>query len=76
MKKEAVTPFDRALQYLSYRSRTEAEIRIYLEKKGFDSETVDHTLQKLKYYGYIDDEKYLQSVFNPISTAIVTVGCA
>lgn len=44
-----------ALRLLSYRDRTEKEIRERLEKKGFDDEHINIVINKLKETGLIDD---------------------
>lgn len=53
--------FDLCVGYLSYRDRTELEIRTYLEKKHIDGVVAEQTLGKLKYYGYVDDEKFIRN---------------
>lgn len=53
--------FHQALSYLSYRQRTEQEVIIYLQKKGYDENVIKDTLVKLENYQFIDDEKYTQS---------------
>ncbi len=51
-----MNPLDKALRFLSYRARTEKEIR---DKLG--PECTEEVIAKLKTYGYIDDQKYAQS---------------
>ncbi len=53
--------FHQALSHLSYRQRTEQEMIIYLQKKGYDENVIKDTLIKLENYQFIDDEKYTQS---------------
>jgi len=51
--------FDRALDYLALRDRSETEIRRYLEnKKKYPPSEVDNAILKLKEYGYINDERF------------------
>lgn len=50
-----MSPLDRALRFLSYRPRTEKEIR---DKLGVDCS--EEIISKLKSYGYINDEKYAE----------------
>lgn len=40
---------------LSYRSRSEKELRERLEKKGFSERQISGTLKRLKQAGYLDD---------------------
>ncbi|MEW6109796.1 MAG: RecX family transcriptional regulator [Nitrospirota bacterium] len=44
-----------AFKLLSYRGRSENELRERLAKKGFPEKAVDHALKNLKEAGYIDD---------------------
>lgn len=48
-----------ALRFLSYRPRSEAEIRTRL-RRGFEGETIDRVLLQLKARGMIDDAAFAQ----------------
>lgn len=50
-----------AFNYLSYKPRTEYEMKKYLGKKGFDEETIFEVIEKLKDYRYVDDTEYITS---------------
>lgn len=50
--------FDRALVYLSYRQRTELEVRNDLEKKHYPPEVIEAVMFKLKDYLFVDDRRY------------------
>jgi len=50
--------FERALTYLSYRHRTEQEVRRNLEKRNFSVEVIDAVLVKLQDYRFVDDSRY------------------
>lgn len=52
--------FDCALNYLSFKARTEQEIFDHLEKKGFVPRLQHAAVKKLRQYHYVDDEKYLE----------------
>ncbi len=52
--------FDLALKYLSYRPRSEKEIRDYLKKKEFSDKKIEETVEKLKYYDYINDKAFIR----------------
>jgi regulatory protein len=45
-----------AVRYLSARTRTEAEVRSHLMKKGFDASAIDEAAEKLAKEGLIGDE--------------------
>ena len=51
---------DSAYRYLSYRPRSEAEIRQCLKRRGFDSEVVEKAIAKLKEQNLIDDVAFAQ----------------
>ena len=57
-KKEAKSPFDKALSYISYKQRTVCEVEKYLSAKGVEYAEVQTTIDKLKEYNYINDEQY------------------
>jgi regulatory protein len=56
---------ERALQqafnYLSYRPRSEHELRRYLSQKGHAPETIDAVMRKLVDYHYVDDQVFAVS---------------
>lgn len=62
--------YNKGLDYLSRRQRTSSEVRKYLAEKLFSSSAIEKALEKLQYYQFIDDEKYIdtyikdQSQFN------------
>jgi regulatory protein len=47
-----------ALRFLSFRRRTEKEIRDKLRKKGFDDKSIGRTIDKLKEYDLINDTEF------------------
>ena len=50
--------FDRTLNLLSYRIRSEWELRDYLKRKDADPDTIDKILNKLSDTGYVNDEQF------------------
>lgn len=50
-----------ALNLLSYRQRTEKEIRDSLSRKGFNEESINKAIDFCIEYNYIDDKKFAQS---------------
>ena len=53
--------FVKATDYLSRRMRTERELRDYLTGKDFSESVIDGVIRKLKEYGYIDDEGFVEA---------------
>ena len=49
---------DVALRFLSFRRRTEKEIKLKLQKKGYDEKTIKRTIEKLKEYDLINDLEF------------------
>lgn len=67
--------FRLATYYLSFKSRTEHEIKTYLTKKGYEGATIDKVLEKLSYYGFTDDRQYaINSIANAIEAEKKSVG--
>lgn len=55
---EKSVALDKALSYIAPAMRSEKEIRDYLKKKGYLPAVCDEVVEKMKSYGYIDDEIY------------------
>ncbi len=53
--------FDDACLSLRNKDRTEQEISIFLEKKNYDSETIETVIEILKEKNLINDEKYVRN---------------
>ena len=49
-----------AAHYLGYRPRSEAEVRERLQRRGFDGDSVDAVIAKLKEQGLVDDIAFAQ----------------
>lgn len=50
--------FNAAIQFLSYRMRSEQEVRTYLKKKEWDEPVVEAVVQKLYERKYLDDKEF------------------
>ncbi len=59
--KARYSAFDTAVYYLTYKARTEKELRDKLSEKGYGLKDIDAAIGKLAFYGYIDDEGYALS---------------
>lgn len=49
-----------AINYLSYKMRTEKEVQQKLQDEGYDSECIERTIDELKAIGYINNKLYAQ----------------
>ena len=47
-----------AMEYVSYKPRTEKEVRVKLASKEIAEDAIDLAIEKLKEYGYINDAEY------------------
>ncbi len=52
---------DRALNFLSYRDRSEKEIRTRLKNVGYDENIIEWVIYELKRLKFLDDERFAQS---------------
>ncbi len=50
-----------AMEFLSYKMRTEREVRRKLKAKEIEEEAIDRVIVQLAGYGYINDEAYAQA---------------
>lgn len=59
--KAVYSAFDTALYYITYKDRTKKEICTKLKEKGYSCSDIDYAIEKLIYYGYINEEGYTLS---------------
>ena len=52
--------FNAAVRYLSYRPRSEAELRERLRQRGSDNDSIEAVITKLKEQGWVDDMTFAQ----------------
>lgn len=55
------TPFNRALKYLSYRTRSFKEVYDYLVKKSYSDEEIHTTLKQLQDLHFLNDNEFATS---------------
>lgn len=53
--------YQNALRYLSYRPRSEAEVRTYLARRGVDPTLIESVLARLRDLGLVDDEAFARA---------------
>ena len=58
---DRLTCFSKALSYISSRLKTEKQMKTYLLGKGYSFNTVNEAIEKLKEYGYLNDEYYAKT---------------
>ena len=57
------TCYEAALHLLKYRGQSESELRKKLKDREYGAADIEETINKLKYYGYVDDESLAEDVF-------------
>ncbi|MGN0955015.1 regulatory protein RecX [Dialister sp.] len=55
--------YEAALHLLKYRGQSEMEMRRKLKERSYGEEDIEDTVDKLKHYGYVDDESLAEDVF-------------
>ena len=58
---EKQTALDKALTHISASMKTEKDVRDFLRRKGYLQEVSDYVVEKMKGYGYLDDEAYARA---------------
>ena len=58
---EKQTALDKALTHISASMKTERDVRGFLRRKGYLQEVSDYVVEKMKGYGYLDDEAYARA---------------
>lgn len=59
--KAGYSAFDTAINYISFKDRTVKEIQDKLREKGYSSYDIEKAVEKLRYYGYLNDSNYALS---------------
>ncbi len=58
---ERSVALERAMNYIARGRKTAFQLRKYLTDKDYASDVVNYVMDKMKYYGYIDDKAYAQA---------------
>ncbi len=59
----------KAMRFIAYQPRSEAEIRGKLEKYGFDTQMIDQVVQELEEKNYLNDARFAQDWVESRSTS-------
>ncbi len=54
----------KSIKYLSNKNRCEKEIKDYLKRCGFNNESINNTIKRLKEKNYLNEDVYLKSFIN------------
>lgn len=67
LETEKSAALDRALTHISATMKTERQIRDYLHGKGYTDAVCEYVLEKLHYYGFLDDYAYCKAYISGCS---------
>lgn len=67
LETEKVQATEKALTHLSASLKTEKQMRDFLTKKGYVESVVDYVMDKMHYYGYVNDGEYCKAYISGIS---------
>lgn len=60
LESEKNTALDKALTHISATKKTEKQVRDFLKEKGYLPPVCDYVLEKMRGYGFINDQEYAQ----------------
>lgn len=61
---EKISVYNYGISILSRAAKSEYELRLKMQDKGFDSVLIDNAIKKLKEQKYLDDERYCEMFIN------------
>lgn len=67
LETEKAQAVDKALTHISVSPKTEKQMRDFLTKKGYVGAVVEYVMDRLHYYGYVDDGEYCRAYVNSVS---------
>ena len=67
LETEKNTALDKALTHISATMKTEKQIKDFLVKKGYTDAVCGYVLERMHYYGFIDDYAYCRAYISGIS---------
>ncbi|MDE6690370.1 MAG: RecX family transcriptional regulator [Clostridia bacterium] len=67
LETEKVQATEKALTHISASMKTEKQMRDFLAKKGYVEAVVDYVIDKMHYYGYVNDSEYCKTYIGGIS---------
>lgn len=67
LETEKMQAVDRALTHISASPKTEKQMRDFLAGKGYVPAVIEYAMERLRYYGYIDDADYCRAYRESVS---------
>lgn len=67
LETEKSQAMDKAMTHLSATMKTKKQMRDFLAKKGYTELVIDYVLEKLAYYGFVDDDAYCRAYVQSVN---------
>ncbi len=67
LETEKVQATEKAITHLSASPKTEKQMRDFLVKKGYVRAVCDYVIEKLRYYGFVDDDAYCKAYVESVT---------
>ena len=64
---EKLEATEKALVHISVSPKTEKQMRTFLEGKGYVPSVVEYVIERMAYYGYVDDLEYCNAYIRGVS---------
>lgn len=68
LETEKSTALDRALTHISATMKTEKQMRDFLYSKGYTRPVADYVMERLQYYGFVDDYAYCKAYIEGVKS--------
>ena len=67
LETEKSAALDKALTHISASMKTEKQIKDFLNKKGYTDAVCEYVLERMRYYGFLDDYAYCKAYIGGVS---------
>lgn len=67
LETEKVQATEKALTHISVSPKTDKQMRDFLTKKGYVGAVVEYVMERLHYYGYVNDTEYCKAYVGSVS---------
>lgn len=67
LETEKVQATEKALTHISATLKTEKQMRDFLAKKGYVPAVVEYVMERMHYYGYVNDAEYCKAYIDGVS---------
>lgn len=67
LETEKSTALDKALTHISATMKTERQVKDFLNKKGYTEAVCEYVIERMRYYGFLDDYAYCKAYIGSVS---------